>query len=244
MNQKELLIDLLIHDLTAPISIVFTSVKNLLNKPDKYGTTDQQKEVLERVLRNSGKAKTLLQELIEVYRSQEGQFCRESLLMREVVRESFLDAMEIISPHRAESLLCCTTDDEFFNSLQSQGITVEISGKYSKVSFPHDHRKLRQIVRNLISNALKYYQQKLTVSVSGDKDLVISVEDDGPGISEKAQENAFKRFATSKDKPEAMEGLGFGLSCVKTLVDTIGGDITLTSREGAGTCFTLRIPPL
>ena len=70
MNKKEPLIDLLIHDLTGPISIVFASVKNLLNKPDRYATPGVQKEVLERILRNSSKAKTLLQELVEVGQQQ------------------------------------------------------------------------------------------------------------------------------------------------------------------------------
>ncbi len=244
MNQKELLIDLLIHDLTAPITITHTGIKNLLVKADKYRITEEQKEVLERVLRNSGKAKTLLQELIEVYRSQEGQFCKENFLIKEVIREAIVDAMEIVNPRNAENLLFCSTNDEFFSALLSYGISVSISGKYCAASFSHDHGKIRQIIRNLVSNALKYYQKKLILAVSGDRDLVISIEDDGPGISESDREKAFKRFGSPKDKPDAMQGLGFGLSCVKSLVETIGGEITLKSGEGAGTCFTIRIPPL
>jgi signal transduction histidine kinase len=245
MNNKEPLIDLLIHDLTGPISIVVTSVKNLLTKTEKYGTSERQREILERILRNSNKAKTILQELVEVYRSEEGRFCVENLLVRDLLRESFLDAFEIIDPGMAESLLSCVTGDEFFEALKKNGIVVEISGRYKEMPFAHDYKKVRQITRNLISNALKHRKKDVMVSVTGEKDLVISVKDDGLGISEREQEELFHRFADLTDKTNiGAHGLGFGLSCVKTLVEVIGGVITVKSGEGAGTRFTVRIPPL
>ena len=245
MNKKEPLIDLLIHDLTGPISIVVTSVKNLLDKAEKYGTTERQRETLERILRNSSKAKTLLQELVEVYRSEEGRFCVEDLPMAQVIRESFLDAFEIIDSRKAENLLCCTTSEIFFKSLRDDGIMVELSGKYEAKPFLHDYRKVRQIIRNLISNALKHRKVGIIVSVSGEKDLSISVKDDGPGMSEKEQQAVFTRFADLTDTTSiSAHGLGFGLSCVKTIVEAMGGEITVKSGEGAGTSFTVRIPPL
>jgi signal transduction histidine kinase len=245
MNKKEPLIDLLIHDLTGPISVVVTSVQNLLKKSDKYGTSDQQKEVLERILRNSSKAKTLLQELVEVFRSEEGRFCRESLFVQDLMRESFLDALEITSPQNTKGLLCCATNDAFFEALRGNDIIVKVEGKYHDAPFHHDYRKIRQIVRNLVSNALKHRKKQVIVTASGDEDLVLSVTDDGFGISEKEQESLFHRFADLKDKTGAdAQGLGFGLSCVKVLVEAIGGEIAVRSGEGAGTCFTLRIPPL
>jgi signal transduction histidine kinase len=245
MNKKEPLIDLLIHDLTGPIAIVQTSVKNLLDKKEKYGTSDRQTETLLRILRNSTKAKTLLQELVEVYRSEEGRFCRENVVMKDLVRESFLDALEIIDPEKVEPLLCVTSTDTFFQALHTEDMVVEICGKYGDAPFPHDYRKIRQIVRNLISNALKHRKKQVTVSVSGEKDLQISVQDDGLGISRAEQDEIFNRFADLSDKTNMGEkGLGFGLSCVKSLVEAIGGEITVISGEGRGTCFKVRIPPL
>jgi len=239
------LIDLLIHDLTGPISVVQTSVQSLLRKSDKYGTPGPQKQVLERILRNSTKAKTLLQELVEVFRSEEGRFCKENLSVQDLVRDSVLDAFEIISPENAEGLLCCATNDDFFRAMRGNDVIVEVEGRYCDVPFHHDYKKVRQIVRNLVSNALKHRRKQVVVSVSGDKDLVISVTDDGSGITAEEQESIFNRFADLKDKTGASAtGLGFGLSCVKVLVETIGGQITVRSEDGAGTCFTLRIPPL
>ena len=172
-------------------------------------------------------------------------FVRESLSVRDLIRESFLDALEITNAGGVEGLLCCATNDAFFEALSGSDIVVNLEGKYRDVPFFHDYRKVRQIVRNLISNALKHRKKQVVVSVSGEEDLVISVTDDGFGISEKEQESVFHRFADIKDKASAdAQGLGFGLSCVKVLVESIGGKISVRSGEGAGTCFTVRIPPL
>jgi signal transduction histidine kinase len=244
MNKREPLIDLLIHDLTGPLSIVLASVKNLLDKKEKYGTSDRQVETLERILRNSTKAKALLQELVEVYRSEEGRFCTDNVPVEGVLKEAVLDALEVIDPQKAQSLLCLT-GNKIFDSLREEGIVVEISGKYRTTPFLHDYRKVRQITRNLISNALKHRKNQVVVSASGEEDLVVTVQDDGFGISQREQDEIFNRFADLTDKTNSGEkGLGFGLSCVKTLVEAIGGDITVISGEGRGTCFTVHIPPL
>lgn len=245
MRKREPLIDLLIHDLTGPISIVLTSAKNLLTKKEKYGTTDKQIEILERIYRNSNKAKALLHELVEVYRSEEGRFSKQSLSLTDVVRESLLDAYEIIDPGKAQSLLSCTTNDEFFKTLRAGHIVITMSGKFADAPFLHDYQKIRQILRNLISNALKHRRKGLVLVVDGDSDLIISVSDDGLGLSKEEQATIFNRFADLKDKTIIpSQGLGFGLSCVKTLVEAIGGEITVKSGEGEGTCFTVRIPQL
>jgi hypothetical protein len=79
--------------------------------------------------------------------------------------------------------------------------------------------------------------------MTGDSDLVIYVRDDGPGIPQDELENIFKWFGTLKDEVKE-PGFGFGMSCVKILMDVMGGEINLESKEGDGTCFTVRVPPL
>ena len=66
MNEKDDLIDLLIHDLKGPLSVASASVANLLNKVDRHGPlTDRQRRTLERIRRNTRRAQTLLQEMLE-----------------------------------------------------------------------------------------------------------------------------------------------------------------------------------
>ncbi len=244
MTRKDPLVDLLIHDLTGPLSIVITSVNNLLTKEDKCGPyTEYQIDTLRRAQRNAEKAKALLLEIIEVYRSEEGLFRSDQFMVADIVREALLDALEIVNPDMCEDL-SHAPDDTFKEILERNGISVEISGRYSAAFFSHDSKKIRQILRNLISNALKYKKAMMKLSVTGDTDLVIAVEDDGEGIPQEKQNYIFKRFFGGNSKKGAPEGLGFGLSCVKHIVEKMRGDISLKSGEGAGSCFTVRIPPL
>ncbi len=244
MAQKDPLVDLLIHDLTGPLSIVLTSVNNLLTKQDKCGPyTEYQIDTLKRAQRNAEKAKALLLEIIEVYRSEEGLFRREQFMVSDIVKEALLDALEIVNPDIGEEL-ARASNDTFKEILLHNGITIEIGGRYGTALFSHDSKKIRQILRNLISNALKYRKTMMKLTLTGDPDLVISVEDDGQGIPQEKQTYIFKRFFNMGNKKGAPDGLGFGLSCVKNIVEKMRGDISLKSGEGTGSCFTVRIPPL
>jgi CheY-like chemotaxis protein len=96
-----------------------------------------------------------------------------------------------------------------------------------------------------MSNAMKYRRKRMAVGISGETDLCVSVEDDGVGIPREEQEIIFERFVRLNDKRYAgVPGLGLGLTGVKALLEAMGGEITLESREGLGSCFTVRIPPL
>jgi CheY-like chemotaxis protein len=247
MTEKSRLFDLLVHDLAGPLSVVSTGTENLLQKSDRYGPlTDQQKHTLERTLRNIHKAQTLLREMVEIFRSEEGLFQSDLFQIEGTVRESLMDVLEIVAPHAVEELLCAKDQAEFGKILNANGIFVEITGKYCESPFCHDQKKVQQILRNLISNGMKYRRRRMAVCITGEmEDLCISVEDDGVGIPQEQQEAIFGRFVRLNDKRYAsVPGLGLGLTGVKALLETMGGEITLESREGTGTRFMVRIPPL
>ncbi len=245
-NEKERLFDLLIHDLTGPLSIASTSTVNLLQKADRYGPlSESQKRVLERVQRNVQKAQNLLQEMVEILRSEEGLFQKDFFLIEKTVQDSLFDALEMSTPQAVEKLCLVQSHEEFRGCLKEYGIYVEITGKYCKSPFCHDQKKIRQILRNLMGNALKYRKERMGVIISGDTDMIVLIEDDGMGIPLADQEAIFRRFVRLSDEQHAhVPGLGLGLTGVKTLVEAMGGEITLESREGTGTRFTVRIPPI
>ena len=246
IDKKWRLFDLLIHDLTGPLSVASTSTTSLLHKVDRYGPlTDEQKHILERISRNIHKAQTLLHEMIEIFRSEERLFQKKSIAIAEVLRESILEALEVSAPDVAEELCRVKSQEEFKQNLEDHGICIQIKGKYCKSHFWHDQKKIKQILRNLMSNALKYRRKRINASIDGDLDLFISVEDDGLGIPQEEQKVIFERFVRLNDKKRTdVPGLGLGLPGVKSLVEAMGGEIKLESREGIGTCFTVRIPPL
>jgi signal transduction histidine kinase len=246
MDVKLRLFDLLIHDLTGPLSVVSTSSDNLLHKAERYGPlTDQQRRIIERILRNVHKAQTLLHEMIEIFRSEERLFQKERFLIERVLRESLLEVLEVSAPDVAEKLCQTKNQEEFKQNLEDQGICIQIKGKYCKSLFCHDQKKIKQILRNLMSNALKYRRKRINASIDGELDLYVTVEDDGLGIPQEEQGVIFERFVRLNEKERAeVPGLGLGLAGVKALVEAMGGEITLVSREGIGTRFTVRIPPL
>jgi signal transduction histidine kinase len=246
MSDRGPLFDLLIHDLTGPLSVVATSAASLLQRASRYGPlTDEQKRLMERILRNVRKAQTMLHEMIEIARSEEGLFQKEWFPVEGTLKEALLDVLETNVPQVVEELGSAKSQEEYQKLLASHGIFIAMTGKYSQSPFCHDQKKVQQIFRNLISNAMKYRRSRMEVCISGDAELCISVEDDGVGIPLKDQKVIFDRFVRLKDKSHAgIPGLGLGLTGVKALLDTMKGEISLTSREGAGTCFMVRIPPL
>ncbi len=183
--------------------------------------------------------------MIEILRSEEGFFQKEYFPIERTLREALLDVLEMAAPNAVEKLCQVENHEAFQHGLKEQGIFVEITGKYCKAPFCHDQKKIQQIFRNLMSNAMKYRRERMGVQISGEVDLVILVEDDGIGIPLDEQEVIFERFVRLNDKKRTyVPGLGLGLTGVKTLVEAMGGEITLESREGMGTRFTVRIPPI
>ena len=246
MNTKEELVNLLIHDLIGPLSVAASSADSLLHKSHRYGPlSEQQTHVVERILRNVRKAQTFLQEMVEISRCEEGIFQGEFFPVERALRESLLDAFELVTPNMIEKLCSLEDPHEFRQILDSCGVSIEIKGKYTRSPFRHDLKKVCQILRNLMSNGLKYRRQRMAVFISGESDLLVSVEDDGRGIPQEELERIFKRFYRLKDekRPE-VPGLGLGLAGVRAMVEAMGGDISVESRENVGTRFVVRIPSL
>jgi signal transduction histidine kinase len=109
-----------------------------------------------------------------------------------------------------------------------------------------DDRKLGQILRNFISNAMKFTEKgEIRVSATrGDNDtIVFAVRDTGIGIAPESQSSLFKDYA-QVDSPiqRRLRGIGLGLSLSKQLAELLGGTITVESALGAGSKFALHIP--
>jgi signal transduction histidine kinase len=109
-----------------------------------------------------------------------------------------------------------------------------------------DSGKVRQILVNLVSNALKFTPEGGWVSVRARADgpfLLIEVEDNGVGIAPEDQAVIFDKFRqASNTLTREHEGSGLGLSIVRELSRLLGGDVSLTSQLGSGSTFTVRLP--
>ncbi|MCM8813070.1 MAG: ATP-binding protein, partial [Candidatus Omnitrophica bacterium] len=105
---------------------------------------------------------------------------------------------------------------------------------------------LSRLFFNLIQNALKFTPEggsvELSVCAEGEK-ITISISDTGAGISEEDLPRLFQRFFhKASSQPESAEGVGLGLSIARSIAVFHGGDITVKSRPGEGSTFTVILP--
>ncbi|MCR5323373.1 MAG: response regulator [Lachnospiraceae bacterium] len=113
-----------------------------------------------------------------------------------------------------------------------------------------DDVRIRQILVNLISNAIKYTDKgSVTLAIGGKYtdddhfDLELSIRDTGRGIKEEEVENLFDAFSRADlKKNRNIEGTGLGLAIVKSILDSMGGSITVSSIYGVGSSFNVKIP--
>lgn len=113
-----------------------------------------------------------------------------------------------------------------------------------------DEVRIRQIINNLLSNAVKYTKEGTVIfslkyrSTEADKlDLIITVTDTGIGIRKEDVGKLFESFTRVDEKTNRnIEGTGLGLNLTKNLVEMMGGEISVESVYGKGSCFTARIP--
>jgi len=109
-----------------------------------------------------------------------------------------------------------------------------------------DDDRVKQILSNLLSNAIKFTPKNGTINVYiviKDDSLIMSVQDSGIGIPKDSQINVFNSFSQADNSTtRKYGGTGLGLSISLKLAELMGGTISLISKEGTGSTFTLRVP--
>lgn len=124
-------------------------------------------------------------------------------------------------------------------------ISIELSVPQDMPDVQGDRDKLKQVLLNLISNAIKYNRNGGVVNVSASitsKSWEFSVSDSGHGIPEEAMPNLFQKFYRVKGMETKVAGTGLGLSICKGIIQGHGGRIDVKSTVGVGTSFTAVIP--
>jgi len=109
---------------------------------------------------------------------------------------------------------------------------------------PMDRQLFSRALENLLSNAIRYSKDgdEIAISATETKDAyVVSIRDTGIGIAEKDLDHIFDIFYRATDSRRE-EGMGIGLSVVKSIVDTHGWTIGVVSESGKGSTFTITIP--
>lgn len=242
---QEISIEYLVHELKDPIAVIEVGLRNLLEKSDKFGPlNDRQANILRRSLRNTRKAWALLNDLLEVGRSESG--CRVCRRFRaaEALRQALKEALETVTGPVAEVIGKFQEESELLKHLARNGIHLQESPEAAAVELFQDETKFRQIAGNLFKNALHHRRERMEVGadVEGGR-FVLAVKDDGPGVDPELHQYIFQRYTQVKECALVeRRGHGLGLAGSRIMARALGGDILVQSRKGAGATFRLVLP--
>jgi signal transduction histidine kinase len=131
-----------------------------------------------------------------------------------------------------------------------QDKNIQLSSQFceGRVQIEADEQAISQLVDNLLDNAVKYTLENGNVNISLNVNLdqskvTLAVKDSGIGISLQHQKRIFERFyRVDKARSRDLGGTGLGLSIVKNIAEQHGGSVSITSRLGEGTSFTVILP--
>jgi signal transduction histidine kinase len=242
---QEIEIQFLIHELKDPIAIIETGLRTLLEKQDKFGDlSSKQQNTLKRTLRNTKKARSMLNNLLEIGRSESGCFICSHFQPTKSVYQALKDALEIMTGPLSEELGKYEAEEDAVKLLSQHGIMLSFSPGVQKTEIFQDEIKFRQIAGNLFKNALHHRRARINISMDmEDQNLIMVVADDGPGVDPSHQELIFKRYAQVKECAiSPRKGHGLGLAGALILARCLGGDLTIESTSGQGATFRLALP--
>lgn len=220
ITEHELLLDTVAHDLKNPIHGIGL-VTELLKRLQAQKNMEKLPFLLNNIENSLESMKKVIGDLMYVRWNDHNKVAAEELIDLESILE---DVRLTLAPQIQES----------------QAVII-VDLQYSEVTFVR--RKLRSIVYNLVSNAIKYtsadHSLEITITSAREKDhIVFSVADKGIGMTEDECKLIFEKFQRVKS---TYEGSGVGLYLVKTMVNTAGGRIELESEPGKGSVFKIFI---
>ena len=178
----------------------------------------------------------MLNNLLEIGRSQSGCFVCSHFQPAKSVFQTMKDALEIMTGPLAEEIGKYQAEKDAIELLSQNGIFLDISSQAANIEMFQDEIKFCQIVGNLLKNALHHRRSRVEIKMAvEDKDLVLLVSDDGPGVEPEHQELIFKRYAQVQEcSIVPRKGHGLGLAGALILARCLGGDIKIESQKGQG----------
>lgn len=245
MSDSTIKTEILIHDLKVPISVIDAGAKSLLNRQDTYGPlTDKQIKVLKRIIRNALTTQRLVNDMLELGRSREGVMITRDFSVSSLVMAVLVEMFDLADPGAVDIIRHVQSYEELCRVVEPCGVRLSFDSKAWKTMVHLDEAKVRQILRNLLTNAFKY--KAAFVEICGNIEnslLTLCVRDDGRGIPLSDHQNIFKTyFTTGSSLDNAIKSHGLGLAGVMVLLKDMGGEMTLNSNSGKGAEFIVKIP--
>jgi signal transduction histidine kinase len=221
-NEKNEFLGMAAHDLKNPLTVI-------LGCAEMIGMTEdpaKARQFLDHIVKAAKRMHRMITDLLDVNAIETGKF---------ISKTQPCDIRKLVERSVENNL----------PAAKQKGIEIRVGvseGLWAKA----DSAATMQILDNLISNALKYSPPNTTTHVHTLPEanhILVSVRDEGPGISEADQKKLFQKFTRLSARPTGGESsTGLGLAIVKRLAEAMSGTVQCYSVPGAGATFTLRLP--
>lgn len=225
-RQRADFLNVMSHELRTPLNAIL-GFSELMADPSAMVSMDEVREYSDAVHQSGKSLLTLVNDILDLAHPQASDkgLQRESLLLADVV-SGVLDLL------RPQAL--------------GRGVVLRTTIDRALPRVAADRARVKQILYNLVSNAVKFSPSEGCVTLSAevvDTVVWVSVDDEGPGIEPALQDRVFEPFFQAEGGLDrAHEGAGLGLSLARRAARLLGGDVVVTSIPGAGSRFRFSLP--
>jgi PAS domain S-box-containing protein len=214
------------HELRTPLNSII-GFSDLLNEGIAGSLNEKQARYVKFISLGGKNLLNIINDILELSRVEAGE--DELNLEKFSVDESITKVISILLPQ-----------------LQKKNIKLNYNSENKNLWISADENKFRQIMENLLNNALKFTLKEGSIDISSKQEsdlLIITVKDTGIGIPEDCLDNIFKPFVQLESSlSRTFEGTGLGLTLVKKYVEMHGGTISVESKIGNGSSFRVELP--
>jgi len=221
--QQSDLIAEFVHELRTPLASLSTATYLLL-RPEM--SREQSDQIVNNIHTETLRLNSLASSFLDLARLESG---------RVQFRKTRFSAADLIYECR----------DVMMSKAQEMSIQIRVDVPSDMPLMEADRDKIKQILLNLTSNAIKYNRPNGSVIMTGsftDKDLTITIQDTGLGIPEDSIPHLFEKFFRVREHEGKASGTGLGLSICKQIVQGHNGRIEVKSKMGIGTFFSIHLP--
>ena len=212
------------HELKTPLSSIKAYAETLLS--GALEDKEHRRQFVARIDEQADRLHQLIQDLLSLARIESG------VEVHQIVPVPLAELMSECLAHHAPAA-------------EAKQIALSCESPAPSVCVAADYEGLREILDNLVDNAIKYTPNGGRVTIRtrhDDGHVLIDVQDTGIGIAAEDQPRVFERFyRVDRARSRELGGTGLGLSIVKHLVQAFGGSVSLSSAPGAGSTFTVRL---
>jgi len=214
----------MVHELRTPLNSLSAST-HLLLRPEL--PTERRSEIIKTMQRETLRLSQMTTDFLDLAKLESGRmrFTKENFDVRELTDE----CADVVRQQAA-----------------ARGIAIQCHVAPAPQTLESDRGKIKQVILNLLTNAIKYNRENggiiVSTYVTSDSYYSVSVADTGKGIPQEAMAHMFEKFYRVADTENTATGTGLGLPIARKIIEALGGEMGVKSTPGVGSTFYFTLP--